>query len=139
MKFLLDTCVVSELVKKQPDQKVASWVSSINENNFFLSVLTIGEIHKGVEKLPNSERKSRLKIWITHDLPERFYNRILDFDIATASLWGKIQAKSEMAGKSMPIIDGQIASTGIHNNLTVVTRNIADMEISGADLYNPWN
>lgn len=138
MKFLLDTCVISELVKKQPNRNVVNWISSINENNLFLSVLTIGEIYKGIEKMPGSVRKTRLSTWIAHDFLERFHNRILNFDMATASLWGKIQAKSEMAGKSMPIIDGQIVTTGIQNNLTVATRNIKDMEISGANLYNPW-
>ena len=138
MKYLLDTCVISELVRKQPHIKVANWISSTDENNQFLSVLTIGEIYKGIEKLPSCARKTLLQTWVAHDLPERFHNRILNFDMATASLWGKIQAKSEMAGKSMPIIDSQIAATGIQNNLTIVTRNPTDMEISGVSLLNPW-
>lgn len=137
MKFLLDTCVISELSKKKPNAKITKWISSINENNLFLSVLTIGEIYKGVEKLPDSEKKSRLYSWVTNELQERFNNRILNLDIVAASIWGKIQAQSELAGKPMPIIDGQIAAIGICNNLTVATRNVSDLAISGVLLYNP--
>jgi predicted nucleic acid-binding protein len=76
--------------------------------------------------------------WITHELRDRFQNRILDFDLATASLWAQLQAQSELQGTPMPAIDGQIAATVALNNLTVVTRNISDMKISGVALYNPW-
>jgi predicted nucleic acid-binding protein len=138
MKFLLDTCVISELVKKQPDKKVIRWISNIDENNVFLSVITIGEIYKGIEEMPSCSRKILLQTWVANDLTERFRNRILSFDRATASLWGTIQAQSEMAGKSMPIIDCQIVATGIHNKLTIATRNITDMEISDATFYDPW-
>ncbi len=138
MKYLLDTCVLSELVKKFPNPNVVGWISGVNENNLFICVLTIGEIHKGVEKLPSSKKKAKLHKWVTHDLLDRFKNRVLDFDLATASLWGQLQAQSELQGTPMPAIDGQIAATGVLNNLTVVTRNTSDMEICGVSLYNPW-
>ncbi len=138
MKFLLDTCVISELSKKKPAQCVVKWISDIDENNLFISVLTIGEIYKGIEKLPDSLKKAALYSWVTNDLEERFHKRILPFNTSVATMWGKIQAQSELAGKSMPIIDGQIAATGHYHNLTVATRNISDMEISGVALYNPW-
>ena len=138
MKYLLDTCVLSELVKKLPDAKVVQWISGIDENNLFLSVLTIGEIRKGIEKIPSGSRKTQLLTWLNHDLLERFQNRILDLDLATASTWGRLQAKSELAGRPMPAIDGQIAATGVFHNLSIATRNISDMEISGALLHNPW-
>jgi predicted nucleic acid-binding protein len=138
MNYLLDTCVFSELIKKNPSPTVVKWVSKIEEPHLFVSVLTIGEIHKGIEKLPESIKKEKLHKWVNYDLKERFKNRIIDFDIQTATVWGKIQAKSELSGKGMPAIDGQIVATGISYDLTVVTRNIKDMEISGASLLNPW-
>ncbi len=138
MKFLLDTCVISELSKKKPAPYIIKWISNIDENNLFISALTIGEIYKGIEKMHNSIKKSTLHSWLTHDLEERFHNRILAFDTATAAIWGKMQAQSELAGKPMPIIDGQIAATGSRYNLIVATRNVSDMKISGVTLYNPW-
>lgn len=138
MRYLLDTCVISELIKQQPDQKVVQWISDIDETSLFISVLTIGELHKGIEKLPESRKKSILHKWVSYDLEKRFKNRIIDFDIKTAATWGKIQAKSELLGRTLPAIDGLIAATGIFNGLVVVTRNIKDMQVSGADLLNPW-
>ena len=138
MKYLLDTCVISELVKKNPSPKVTAWVSATEENRLFVSVLTFGEIHKGIEKLPTSKKKEELHNWVNIDLRERFKNRIISFDLQVATVWGKIQALSESAGKGMPAIDGQIAATGFCHNLTVVTRNTTDMEISGVTLLNPW-
>ena len=138
MKYLIDTCIVSELIKKEPNPKVTAWVTSIDESRLFLSVLTFGEIHKGIEKLPESGKKERLHNWVNFELRERFENRIINFDLQVATTWGRIQAFSESAGKGMPTLDGQIAATGITHSLTVVTRNTSDMEVSGVDLLNPW-
>ncbi len=138
MKYLLDTCVLSELIKKNPNQKVVKWISGNDESNLFISVLTIGEIHKGIEKLQESKKKEKLHQWVNYDLQERFKGRIIDFDLKVATVWGKTQANSELSGKAMPAIDGQIVATGISYDLTVVTRNTTDMEISGAVLLNPW-
>ena len=138
MKYLLDTCVLSELIKKKPGQKVTRWILKNEERDLFISVLTIGEIHKGVEKLPESKRKEKLHQWVNTDLAERFKGRIIDFDFKTATVWGRIQAHSELSGMPMPTIDGQIAATGISFDLTIATRNTSDMEISGAALFNPW-
>ncbi len=101
-------------------------------------MLTIGEIHKEIEKLPQSKKKHFLHQWVNVDLKERFKNRIINFDLQTASVWGKIQAQAEGAGKTMPTIDALIAATGICNDFIVVTRDTSDMEISGVSLYNPW-
>ena len=138
MKYLLDTCVISELVKIRPKKKVVDWITQNNEGNFYVSSLTFGEIHKGIEKLPKSIRKNTLHQWVEHDLKERFRNRILSVDLNVAMIWGKIQAKTELDGKPMPAIDGLIAATGMAHDLTVATRNIADMEQSGVTLLNPW-
>lgn len=138
MKYLLDTCVVSELVKNIPDQKVQSWLRSVKEEDLYISAITIGEIAKGTEKLPHGKRKEEFIKWMNIGVINRFKNRIINFDLKAASVWGKIQAKSELAGKTMPSIDGQIAACGIANNLIVVTRNGSDMEIIGVSLFDPW-
>jgi predicted nucleic acid-binding protein len=138
MKYLLDTCVISELIKKNPNPKVVKWIAKADEASLFISVLTVGEIHKGIEKLPEGKKKDTLHEWVRYDLEERFKNRIINYDLQTAAIWGKIQARSEISGKAMPVIDGLIASTGISYDLAVVTRNTIDMEISGVTLINPW-
>ena len=137
MKYLLDTCVVSELVKNIPDQKVKSWFRSVKEEDLFISAVTIGEIVKGTERLPQGKRKEEFIKWMNIGVINRFKNRIIDFDLEVAAVWGRIQANSEDLGRKMPAIDGQIAASAIANNLTVVTRNKSDMEISGVRLFNP--
>lgn len=138
MNYLLDTCVISEMVKTKPNRKVISWVSTQNENNLFLSVITLGEVQKGIAKLIDSKKKKALKIWLQTDLRERFSGRIVPIDDTVALSWGVLQASAEQHGVTIPSIDGLIAATGITHNMTVVTRNTQDMEASGAVLFNPW-
>jgi len=131
--------VISEFSKTKPNSKVVKWISSVNEANLFISVFTIGELHKGIEKLPDSAKKHNLQDWVNNDLKNRFKNKIIELDLKTAVIWGKIHAESELKGQTLPVIDGLIAATGISYELVVVTRNIKDMEISGVALFNPWN
>ena len=138
MKYLLDTCVISEIIRPKPSSKITKWIKKEDESNFFLSVLTIGELHKGIEKLAKSKRKRELHSWVDNDLKERFWSRIIDIDVQIAMVWGKIQGMAESIGRPMPAIDSLIAATGITHNLTVVTRNISDMKESGVSLFNPW-
>lgn len=138
MKYLLDTCVISEVIKAKPSSNVIKWIKQEEESNFFISVLTIGELHKGIEKLNEPKRKDELHNWVESDLRERFCNRIINIDMPVVTMWGKIQGMAERVGKPMPAIDSLIAATGITHHLTVVTRNISDMKESGAVLYNPW-
>ncbi len=138
MKYILDTCIISELAKPVPNKKVISWVTQNDEERFYLSSLTFGELHKGIFKLPPSKRKENLHQWVEYDLRERFKSRILDIDLKVAKVWGEIQGQSEAQGRSMPAIDGLIAATGVAHDLIVVTRNMADMEQSGVSLLNPW-
>jgi len=135
---LIDTCVISELTKKKPDHQAVRWISSVDESKLFISVLTIGELHKGIEKLPYGKKKEQLLQWVNESLQERFSGRIVSFDLHAATAWGKIQAKAEAAGRALPVIDGMIAATAMANGLAVATRNISDMEASGAFLINPW-
>ena len=139
MNFLLDTCLISELAKSYPNKKVVDWVLSENETNFYVSVLSFGELHKGIEKLPESKKKEELRIWAENELRNRFQNRIIGIDIRVSITWGKIQSIAEKKGKPMPAIDSLIAATGIAYGMIVVTRNISDMEQSGVDLFNPWS
>jgi predicted nucleic acid-binding protein len=138
MKYLLDTCVISEIIRPKASTKVTSWIKKEDESNFFISVLTIGELHKGIEKLDESKRKEELHNWVENDLKERFWTRIIDIDLHTAMVWGKIQGMTERIGRPMPAIDALIAATGITHRLTVVTRNTSDMNESGVALLNPW-
>lgn len=138
MKFLLDTCVISEALRPRPSVKVIQWIEKEEESNFHISVLTIGELHKGIEKMVDSRRKEELHNWVENDLNERFRNRILNIDVHVAIQWGKIQGIAEKSGKTMPAIDSLIAATALTHHLTVVTRNTADMEASGVALLNPW-
>ncbi len=139
MSYLLDTCVLSELIKPKPNIDVVKWISDIDERYLYISVLTIGEIHKGIEKLPESKKKNSLQKWVNFDLKERFNNKILNIDIHIATTWGKVQAQSELVGQILPTIDGLIACTGLAHDLTIVTRNTKDMKASGASIINPWN
>ena len=138
MNFLLDTCILSEVVKPKPDKKVVAWLKKQDEETLYISALTFGEIHKGIARLPPSRRKETLHQWVEQDLRDRFRNRILDVTLAVAKVWGEIQGKSELEGQPLPAIDGLIAATALAHDLTVVTRNTADMEQSGVALLNPW-
>jgi len=138
LKYLLDTCVISELIKERKERKVVEWIQSQNENSLFISVLTIGEIHKGITKLPDSQRKAFISDWVDHHLKKRFAGRIIKIDEEIATYWGEIQGKSEKEGKKMPVIDSLIAATAIKNDLIVVTRNIKDIKNSGCKSTNPW-
>ena len=138
MKYLLDTCVISELIKIKPNENVVSWLETQDESDLFLSVLTFGEIEKGIEKAPNKIRKKKLRIWVEEDLKQRFEGKIIPIDLEVAAQWGILQGASEKRGEPMPTIDGLIAVSGLVNNCTVVTRNILDMEQSTVELFNPW-
>jgi predicted nucleic acid-binding protein len=138
LKYLLDTCVISALIKPHQNEKVVKWIQEKEEDDLFLSVLTIGEIHKGIAKLPESKKKRSLSKWVEEDLKKRFSGRVLDITEEIAIQWGEIQGESEKKGKKMPVIDSLIAAAAIKEDLTVVTRNTKDMENSGCKIINPW-
>jgi toxin FitB len=138
MTFLLDTCVISELIAKQPNLRVVQWVDSIDEDKLFLSALTIGEIKRGIEKLADSSRKSALAEWLEDDLLIRFTDRILPIDIPVMLVWGQLTADLEKQGRRMPAIDSLIAATCLLGRLDLVTRNESDFAHSGVAVINPW-
>lgn len=138
MTFLLDTCVISELVKPRPNENVVRWVDSVDERKLFLSVLTMGELEKGITKLQESLRKADLQEWLEHDLAERFTGRILPVDAAVAVAWGRIQGEAERMGAKLPVIDSLLTATAEIHCLTLATRNVADFDRCGATVFNPW-
>ena len=135
--YLLDTCLLSELIRKEPNQGVLDWIKDKEESSLFLSVLTIGEIRKGIVKLKPSTKKKELILWFA-ELESRFKDRIIPIDIQISLKWGEIQANLEVNGNSMPTIDSLIASTALCKNLIVVTRNGKDMKQSHVEILNPW-
>ena len=139
MKYLLDTCTISELVKKNPNKKVRQWIQGCDEDAIYLSVLTIGEIQKGIAKLAEGKRKTRIQQWFDNDLHDRFTGRIIPITEEVASTWGLIMAEAETRGKPVPSIDSLIAATAIAYNLTIITRNTDDMAGTGARVLNPWD
>ena len=139
MKYLLDTCAISELVKRKPSKKVLQWIQGCDEDAVYLSVLTIGEIQKGIAKLADSKRKTTIQQWLDHDLPKRFSGRIIPITEEIASTWGLIVAEAEIKGRPIPSIDSLIVATAISHNLTIITRNTEDMTGTGVRVLNPWD
>ncbi|MGB8211969.1 MAG: type II toxin-antitoxin system VapC family toxin [Anaerolineales bacterium] len=139
MKYLFDTCVISELVSKQPSARVVEWIDSLDPDDVYLSVITIGEIVKGIEKLPPSRRKTELHTWLKEDLLARFQGKIIPVDAGVIVEWGILAARVESAGKPMPAMDALIAATAKVNQLTLVTRNVSDFEAAEMQVLNPWD
>jgi toxin FitB len=138
MTFLLDTCVISELVARQPNPAVVQWVDSVDEDKLFLSAITIGEIKRGIEKLADSTRKRLLQEWLEDDLFIRFRDKILPIDTAVMLVWGQLAADLEKQGERMPAIDSLIAATCLQRRLDLVTRNEGGFAHSGVTVINPW-
>lgn len=136
--YLLDTNCISELVRPTPEPRVMEWVEAADETMLYLSVLTLGEIRKGLAALPQGTRRTRLETWLEVDLQARFAGRILPVDSGVADRWGSIAAQAKRGGKVLPVIDGLLAATAIHYDLTVVSRNAGDFEQSLVPVLNPW-
>ena len=138
MSFLLDTNVVSEWVKHRPEARVAAWLSEVDEDRVFLSVVTLGELRYGVERLPASRRRDRLDDWVRRELPLRFEGRVLPIDEAIANEWGLIVAGRERAGRPIGVLNAYLAATANVHELALATRNVSDFETSVKSLFDPW-
>ena len=138
MNYIFDINVISELVAAQPNRHVLNWVDSIDPESVYISAITIGELKKGIDKLPASQKKELLKMWLEEDLLIRFSGHILPVDISIALVWGELLARLEGAGTPMPAIDSLLAATAVSHGFTFVTRNTSDFEAAGISLYNPW-
>jgi len=136
--FLLDTNCISELVRRRPAPRVLDWMEAADENLLYLSVLTLGEIRKGSAALHQGKQRTRLETWLELELRARFAERILPIDAAIADRWGVIAADARQSGKALSVIDGLLAATALHHNLTVVSRNASDFRVTPVAVLNPW-
>jgi len=136
--FLLDTNCVSELVRPKPQPQVLDWFEVSDERLLYLSVLTLGEIRKGLTDLPQGKRRTRLETWLEVELRARFSGRLLPIDEQVADRWGHLAAQAKRNGRPLAVIDGLLAATAVHHNLTLVTRNIGDFAEMQVPLLNPW-
>jgi hypothetical protein len=139
VSFLLDTNVVSEWVKPQPNAGVIAWLAEVDEDRVFLSVVTLAEIRHGIERLPASARRKRLDTWLRDELPLRFEGRVLSVDEAVADGWGKVVASREATGRPIGVMDAFIAATANVHALKLVTRNEADFKSAVKEIVNPWD
>jgi toxin FitB len=135
VSYLLDTNVISELVKKKPSRRVIRWIDSQPTEELYLSVLSLGEIRKGVTLLEDGVRRNRLVDWLERDLTDWFGDRLLPIDAQVADRWGRLIAQ---VGRPLPAIDSLIAATALQNDLRVATRNVADFQYGGIEVVNPW-
>lgn len=127
-------------MKRRPNRGVAAWVDSTAEELLHLSVLTLGEVRKGIDLLADDDpKRAALQSWLDHQVRARFAGRLLAFDDAIADRWGQIEAAARKRRLTLPTIDAQLAATALHHNLTFVTRNTADVATIGAPVFNPWS
>ena len=138
MSWLLDTCALSEYAKKAPAPEVIAWLDEQDETSLFVSVISLGEIEKGILKLRASDphRSQKLTAWLGK-VEQRFAGRILPLDAAALHVWAQIAAHAELIGQPLPVMDGLLMATAQCNGLTVVTRNVQDFA-HYPQVFNPW-
>lgn len=132
--YLIDTNIISETIKKVPNKNVIKWLDKIDMHHIYLSVITLGEIRKGIEKINHESKKQALIQWLELDIIKQFGNRIIPVDFAVADKWGYLCSKS-----NLPAVDALIGATALVSNLKLVTRNTKDFEkIPSLEIINPW-
>ena len=136
--FLLDTNVVSDLLKPRPNVGLTAWIASADEQKLFLSVLTIGELRIGIAVQSDAKKRAALETWLISDMLSRFAGRILAFDLDVAQQWGRIEGRARLGSGKLPVVDSQLAATALFHGLTLVTNNEADFSRTGASVLNPW-
>lgn len=139
MKFLIDTCVISELASKSPNSNVTDWIDDQELKNLYLSVLTIGEIRRGIEKLQNQSRKEYLLNWLEDELLKNFRSQLIELDLITMLTWGELTGRLDKTGKPLSAIDSLIAASALRHDCVLVTRNVSDFKHSDVELLNPWD
>lgn len=140
MNYLLDTCVLSEYVKKKPNEKVIQWLDEQEEASLFISILSIGEIKKGIIKIEQQQpqRYQKLTLWL-QTVELRFSERIINLDYKIINCWAIICGQGEAKGQKLPIMDSLIAATAYEHDLTIVTRNVTDFQFSSVQVFSPWD
>jgi toxin FitB len=136
VSYLVDTNVLSELRRKTPDARVVQWFAKRPPRSLYLSVLTLGEIRKGIEGVKDVKRRTTLIDWLESDLPLFFTGRILSVDGSVADRWGRLVAQAK---RPLPAIDSLLAATALHHDLSLVTRNVKDFSGLPLSLINPWD
>jgi predicted nucleic acid-binding protein len=136
--FLVDTNVISEFIKPQPESLVIQWLDASDPESLYASVVTFGEIRLGIEDLPPGKRRAALEEWLEHGLPDWFDSHLLPVTKAIADRWGRITIEAKRKGVTLTTADGLIASTAIEHGLAIVTRNVTDFATCGAAIVNPW-
>jgi predicted nucleic acid-binding protein len=138
MNFLLDTNVISEWVRPQPDRHVVAWLAELDEDRVFLSVIALAEIRRGIEMLPTGRRRDLLAGWLAEELPARFEKRILDINPLVAETWGVVMAGGQKTGLTLGSMDAFVAATAEVHRLTLATRNVKDFQRLGIPVFDPW-
>jgi toxin FitB len=136
--FLLGTSVLVELIKPRPRANVSEWVDATDEALLYLSVITLGECRCGVALSSQARLRTRREAWLVNDLRDRFQGRILDFDDAVADRWGLISAQAQKQGVVIPVLEGLLAATALHHNLTFVTHGAESLSTVGIGVFDPW-
>jgi predicted nucleic acid-binding protein len=137
--FLVDTNVISEFIRPQPDSRVIEWLDAADPESLFASVITFGEIRLGIEDLPAGRRRTALEEWFEQGLPGWFDSHLLPVSKAIADRWGRIAIEAKKQGLSLTTADGLIAATAIEHDLAIVTRNVTDFAGCGPVIVNPWD
>jgi toxin FitB len=138
LNYLLDTCVISEFVKPKPERRVLEWLNGIDAERVYLSVVTLGEIQRGISEKPASNRRTELEEWLNTALVAQFTDRILSLDGETFLTWGQMTAALKAQGKPMSVMDSLIAATALHHKMVLVTRNVTDFANVDLNIFNPW-
>jgi predicted nucleic acid-binding protein len=136
--FLVDTNVISEFIRPQPDSRVIRWLDAADPESLFVSVVTFGEIRLGIEDLPAGKRRAALEEWFEEGLPAWFDSHLLPVTKPIADRWGRVAIAAKKKGVSMTTADGLIAATAVEHDLAIVTRNVTDFATSGVAIINPW-
>jgi predicted nucleic acid-binding protein len=137
--FLVDTNVISEVLRPLPDPQVIAWSQSVSKERVYLSVVSFGEMRKGLTIMPAGARRSQLEKSIDGLIPAWFANRILPMTQSIANRWGALEGQRQLMGRPLHVPDAQIAATALEHGLTLVTRNVKDFEGIGVTILNPWN
>ena len=135
MSYLLDTNIISETIRRSPNKALIAWLDNLPAEALHVSVLTMGEIRKGVEAVTEGRRREKLRLWLEHELPEWFEGRVLSVDLAVADRWGRLLVE---VGRPVPTVDSLLAATALHHELRLVTRNARDFDYPGLDVINPF-
>jgi predicted nucleic acid-binding protein len=136
--FLLDTNVPSEMTRKRPQSSVSEWLETADDDQLYFSVVSLGEILKGITILPESKRRSGLQQWLDETLRPWFEGRVLPISESIAEQWGVLAGQCQLRGRPLGLADGFIAATALDHDLTIITRNVKDFEGLGVGVFSPW-